>query len=81
MWYQSRKVVLFLLKNVWFDCREWSDIFLSLSKNQRDEIFILKKLYSSFYANTIKWQFTHNVYEFSCKGKSINFAKILLCKI
>lgn len=32
-WSQSRKVVFFfLLQNVWFDCREWSNTFQSISK-------------------------------------------------
>lgn len=31
-------VVLFLLQSVWFDCREWTHKFLSVSKNYGHEI-------------------------------------------
>lgn len=48
IWYQSHIVVPFLLQIVWFDCRGWSNIILSISKN---EILISEKHYSSFGAN------------------------------
>lgn len=34
--------------------------------------------FSSFCANTMKWQFSRKLIEFSCKVKSMNFAKITL---
>lgn len=45
-WSQSREVVVpFLLQNVWFDCREWSNMFLTISKNYEEEIqLILRKI-------------------------------------
>lgn len=47
----------------------------------RNSNMFLKRHYCSVCENSMKRQLSHNLIEFFCEVKRMNFAKLMLCKI